>query len=383
MQLQNFLTASWAEQVAAAVAAADAAAKAGRGQVPAYDAGICGGWQAVGPCHKQRYLRYAPGQGDAEGGAAAAAVGGLLAQLRDELFSTAAFARLLTKVGRAAGQYWEGCGGLPGCWRRWQGVRTLLAPATSRAMPWSIHQLYAQPSTIPNRAASCSPPRPLRSSPPLGWRASRARCGASAPAWTTQWRTTACSQRTPSWMPVGASLQRFFQPCSLGHSKPTEGDSMRVPSACRAGAATGRKIQLLVPLPLAVLCFVATSEDYDKEAWLSGEVGGRTPHLLLPWMPPRCQAKSRGAAVVLGPSRVSPSPPRIPSPHPPGHRTPGGRLRGLPAGRRRQRGGRGVQGGESDAALVVLLDGWWGYGCYCIQCCLTAPLLPLLLLLLL
>ena len=108
MQLQNFLAATWAEQVSAAIVAADAAAKAGRGQVPAYDAGICGGWQAVGPCHKQRYLRYAPAAangGDAEGAAAASAVGGLLAQIRDELFSTAAFARLLTKVGhgRAAG----------------------------------------------------------------------------------------------------------------------------------------------------------------------------------------------------------------------------------------------------------------------------------------
>ena len=108
VQLQNFLTASWAEQVAAAVAAADAAAKAGRGQVPAYDAGICGGWQAVGPCHKQRYLRYAPATangGDGEGAAAASAVGGVLAQIRDELFSTAAFARLLTKVG---GRRWRG-----------------------------------------------------------------------------------------------------------------------------------------------------------------------------------------------------------------------------------------------------------------------------------
>lgn len=92
--------------VAQAVAAADTADKLGRGQVPAYDAGMSGGWQAVGPCHKQRYLRYDPAAAVAEGGeggeggsGAQAAVGGLLAQIRDELFASAAFARLLTKVG--------------------------------------------------------------------------------------------------------------------------------------------------------------------------------------------------------------------------------------------------------------------------------------------
>ncbi len=174
VQLQNFLTASWSEQVAAAVAAADAAAKAGRGQVPAYDAGICGGWQAAGPCHKQRYLRYAPAAangGDGEGAAAASAVGGVLAQIRDELFATAAFARLLTKVG----------GGMGGCLADacWLGCR-LLAPA----MCIYSANLLANPTL-----SRCHPPC---SSRPLGWRGSRARCGASARAWTTQWRTTAC-----------------------------------------------------------------------------------------------------------------------------------------------------------------------------------------------
>lgn len=87
----------------------DAAEKLGRGQVPAYDAGMHGGWQAVGPCHKQRYLRYSPGsssdgsRGDGSGGGSeAAAAGALLAQIRDELFATAAFAKLLSKVGPEA-----------------------------------------------------------------------------------------------------------------------------------------------------------------------------------------------------------------------------------------------------------------------------------------
>ena len=120
MQLQHFLAPAWAEQVAAAVAGADAEAKLGRGQVPGYEAGVAGGWQAVGPCHKQRYLCYAPGSsggGDEDGGGAAAtaAVGALLAQIREELFSTAAFARLLTKVrtgGRTAARR---CKRLPQC----------------------------------------------------------------------------------------------------------------------------------------------------------------------------------------------------------------------------------------------------------------------------
>jgi hypothetical protein len=96
-----------------AVSAADAADKLGRGQVPSYEAGMCGGWQAVGPCHKQRYLRYDPasttssgdaaaggeaGSSSGSGNATGAAAGALLAQIRDELFTSAAFARLLNKV---------------------------------------------------------------------------------------------------------------------------------------------------------------------------------------------------------------------------------------------------------------------------------------------
>ncbi|KAI3435904.1 hypothetical protein D9Q98_001962 [Chlorella vulgaris] len=110
VQLHNFLKPTWAQRVAAAVAAADAADQLGRGQVPAYTAGVCGGWQAAGPCHKQRYLRYSPdststsGGGSHEGGgsssssAAAAAVGALLSQLQSELFASGAFAKLLRQL---------------------------------------------------------------------------------------------------------------------------------------------------------------------------------------------------------------------------------------------------------------------------------------------
>ena len=92
-----------------ALAAADAEAGLGRGQAPAYTAGICGGWAAVGPCHKQRYLRYTPGEAgaggggdDGGGGGAAAKAGALLAQIKGELFGSVAFARLLSKVRRCA-----------------------------------------------------------------------------------------------------------------------------------------------------------------------------------------------------------------------------------------------------------------------------------------
>lgn len=173
MQLQNFLAPAWAQQVGAAIAAADAAAKAGRGQVPAYDAGICGGWQAVGPCHKQRYLRYAPAAangGEGEGAAEASAVGSVLAQIRDELFSTAAFARLLTKVGGRVGCVrveeclrevvgWPTCpGGLQG-WahRGWRcATATSLLWGPSRRAP-AVHNHWAGGAA--ERGAAL-PPRP-------------------------------------------------------------------------------------------------------------------------------------------------------------------------------------------------------------------------------
>ncbi|KAF8057154.1 Ogd [Scenedesmus sp. PABB004] len=115
VQLQRFLAADVAAQIAAATAAADAAQGVGGGAIPPFDAGCSDGWEAVGPPHKQRYLRYAgpprtPGaaaaaNGGADGGAAKAAngaagadatgPGALLAGVRSELFESGAFARLL------------------------------------------------------------------------------------------------------------------------------------------------------------------------------------------------------------------------------------------------------------------------------------------------
>lgn len=100
VQLQNFLEPALASRIAAAAAGADAADSLGGGRRPSYEAGVGGGWAAVGPAHKQRYLHYSgPAAAAGEKGAAASeGVGPLLAQLRRDLFGSAAFARLLSKL---------------------------------------------------------------------------------------------------------------------------------------------------------------------------------------------------------------------------------------------------------------------------------------------
>ncbi|KAF8060096.1 Ogd [Scenedesmus sp. PABB004] len=113
VQLQRFLAADVAAQIAAATAAADAAQGVGSGAIPPFDAACGDGWEAEGPPHKQRYLRYAgaprtpdaaaAANGGGDGGAAKAAngaagtagPGALLAGVRSELFESGAFARLL------------------------------------------------------------------------------------------------------------------------------------------------------------------------------------------------------------------------------------------------------------------------------------------------
>lgn len=96
-----------------AALAADEAEQLGKCRIPAYDAGIGDGWRPVGPCHKQRYLRYEGtaevAEGTAEGRGAA---GALLARLRSQLFATGPFARLLKQV---CGVLWAGQGGWSMC----------------------------------------------------------------------------------------------------------------------------------------------------------------------------------------------------------------------------------------------------------------------------
>lgn len=80
-----------AEAISSAAKAEDAQDKLGAGKVPSYTAGFRDGWAAVGPPHKQRFLRYSRPEGDAAG------CGALLDNVRQQLFCSTSFARLLRK----------------------------------------------------------------------------------------------------------------------------------------------------------------------------------------------------------------------------------------------------------------------------------------------
>ena len=112
-QLAQFLLPEVAAPLLAAAAEADRRDKLGRGGPPRYAAGLKRrGWRAVGPPHKQRYLRHtgaaavaaatdgAAADG-ADGAAAAGAVGAQLQALR-KLMRSAPFAQLVALLGGAA-----------------------------------------------------------------------------------------------------------------------------------------------------------------------------------------------------------------------------------------------------------------------------------------
>ncbi|KAF5842957.1 Oxoglutarate and iron-dependent oxygenase degradation C-term-domain-containing protein [Dunaliella salina] len=101
VQLKGFLKKSLADRIGEAMAAEDAADKLGAGKVPAYEAGVHGGWEPQGPPHKQRYLAYKgeqQGRSAPTGGSNPPSSGALLAQVRDELFASPAFARFLNAI---------------------------------------------------------------------------------------------------------------------------------------------------------------------------------------------------------------------------------------------------------------------------------------------
>jgi hypothetical protein len=112
--LYDFLLPHVLEEVRGAAAEADADDKVGRGRLASYTSGYHEGWNAVGPPHMRRYLRFdgaaAPadaGQtaprprragGGAGGGGAGASSGALLKRIQVDLMQTAAFARLLARL---------------------------------------------------------------------------------------------------------------------------------------------------------------------------------------------------------------------------------------------------------------------------------------------
>ena len=115
VQLKEFLIPERAAAIRAATRVEDSGGALGDGRVPNRAAGIGGGWRAVGPTHKQRYLAYDPGAGadDAAGrpgkdkpgkdkpGKAKGkgeSAGAILHAIREELFASEPFARLLAAM---------------------------------------------------------------------------------------------------------------------------------------------------------------------------------------------------------------------------------------------------------------------------------------------
>eukprot|EP00955_Chlamydomonas_euryale_P103041 365461-Chlamydomonas_euryale.AAC.7 len=88
VQLQSFLKTALANRILGATAAADAADGLGCGRPPAsHVVGTGCGWSAVGPPHKQRFLRYTAAAAAATHGAESTSVadtpGELLEQVRE------------------------------------------------------------------------------------------------------------------------------------------------------------------------------------------------------------------------------------------------------------------------------------------------------------
>ena len=94
MQLHNFLNEAKAKEIGEAIVTADASSNLGHLRVPSYMAGFGSGWEAVGPCHKQRYLRYTA-SGNPDPSSPDAIAGELLNKVQTELFASPSFARLL------------------------------------------------------------------------------------------------------------------------------------------------------------------------------------------------------------------------------------------------------------------------------------------------
>ena len=102
VQLHNFLCEEKAQEIEVALVAADAADNVGNSKMPLYTAGFGGGWNAVGPSHKQRYMQYTPVESEhnnnEEEEEPTAAAGRLLYAVKTELFSSPSFARLLHRI---------------------------------------------------------------------------------------------------------------------------------------------------------------------------------------------------------------------------------------------------------------------------------------------
>jgi hypothetical protein len=105
VQLHHFIQKDKFSEIQTALNAADAADGVGDGRVPAYKAGFGNGWDAIGPPHKQRFMRYDRAAAAASGAGGSGAGGGsgsesgrLLGLLQGGLVEANSFARFLQKI---------------------------------------------------------------------------------------------------------------------------------------------------------------------------------------------------------------------------------------------------------------------------------------------
>lgn len=108
VQLHDFLCNDKVDQLLPLLIGSDKESGLGCSQVPSYDAGTdTPGWEAVGPAHKQRYLRYKgtthdvfnePMSQEKNGSSCAKRAGEFLLRLQNELLCSEAFARLVKRL---------------------------------------------------------------------------------------------------------------------------------------------------------------------------------------------------------------------------------------------------------------------------------------------
>jgi len=96
VQLHDFLKPDVAARLMAACQRADARDGVGGGSMPGYDVGMGAEWEAVGPAHMQRYLRYQGAAAAVEG--EEAAPGAMLKGLLEGVLQSPAFGRLLKQI---------------------------------------------------------------------------------------------------------------------------------------------------------------------------------------------------------------------------------------------------------------------------------------------
>lgn len=94
VQLQNFLKTDVADSLLDLIKKADRDDKVGKGEMPAYDAGVREGWELIGPSHKQRYARFLPTNPLTSSRGLS---GQKLSEIQSQLLHSEIFGRLLKK----------------------------------------------------------------------------------------------------------------------------------------------------------------------------------------------------------------------------------------------------------------------------------------------